>query len=84
MKVLTLVVAPAGIWLFSAGCGVAVQGGDGLTISGSPEGIKSFSDLLAGTAINAKSPAEANDTPYFQLRRTQAQLRVIKRKGGTK
>jgi hypothetical protein len=67
-RVLKIIIAPAGIWIWS-GCGVAAQGGDGLTIAGSPEGISAFSDLLAGTAVNAK--AEPVDTPYFQMRRLQ-------------
>lgn len=67
-RIIKLVIAPAGIWLW-AGCGVAAQGGDGLTIAGSPEGIAAFSDMLAGAASGARE--KPVDTPYFQLRRLQ-------------
>ena len=59
------------IALSNVGCGMAVQNGDGLTLSGSPEGIQAFSDMLAGVATNSKASQDAPDTPYYQLRRYQ-------------
>lgn len=78
MKSLSLVIAPAGIWLLSTGCGVAAQTGDNLVLSGSPEGIAAFGDVLTGIASGSRE--KPVDTPYFQLRRLQV-VPAQKRRG---
>lgn len=65
------------IAMASQGCGVASYGGDGITITGSPEGIRSYHDGLNGIITNGKASPDAQDTPYYQLRRTQEQLKPL-------
>jgi hypothetical protein len=60
----------------TSACGVATHSGDALSLTGSPEGIRALSDMLAGVATNAKASADAPDTPYYQMRRTQ-NMRVV-------
>ncbi len=61
----------------ASGCGVATHSGEALSLTGSPEGIRALSDLLAGTATNAKASPDV-DTPYYQLRREQNRAQAMR------
>lgn len=64
------------IAISQSACGVAHHSGDGISITASEKGMQAFSDLLAGTATNAKASPDAPDTPYYQMRRQQG-LKVV-------
>lgn len=68
----------------ASGCGVASYGGDGITITGSPEGIRAYHDGLNGILTNGKASPDAVDTPYYQLRRQQSAMKSFTSFGGAK
>lgn len=66
-------------------CGVASHAGDGIVISGSPEGIRAFYDGQNAILTNGKAPADAATTPAYELRKEQVRasiLRYSQSKGG--
>lgn len=65
-------------------CGMATHAGDGIVISGSPEGIRAFYDGQNALITNGKASADTQDTPAYQLRREQVRASVLRyqSKGG--
>jgi hypothetical protein len=66
----------------STGCGIATHGGEAISITGSPEGIRAYHEGLNGLITNGKASADAPDTPYYQLRRQQSAMRSFTSFGG--
>lgn len=66
-------------------CGVASHAGDGIVISGSPEGIRAFYDGQNAILTNGKASPDAATTPAYELRKEQVRasiLRYSQSKGG--
>jgi hypothetical protein len=66
----------------ASGCGIATHGGEAISITGSPEGIRAYHEGLNGLITNGKASADAPDTPYYQLRRQQSALKSFTSFGG--
>lgn len=56
----------------STGCATSMMNSDQFRMSGTPEGIRAFSDTLSGVGIIAKTtPAELPNNPHSLLREAQ-------------
>ncbi len=59
-------------------CGVASHAGDGIVISGSPEGIRAFYDGQNAILTNGKASPDAATTPAYELRKEQIRASVLR------
>lgn len=59
-------------------CSLGSQAGDGLVISGSPEGFRAFYDGQNALITNGKASADTADTPAYGLRREQVRASVLR------
>lgn len=79
MKLKTLCLATALLSTNACSMAASPMNGEGrILISADAQGIRAWSDLLAGTATNAKASSDAATTPYYDLRQQQNAQRFSK------